>query len=232
MPAFNEEDYLYSTLDRLIDLRSHSKNFDFEIIVIDDASTDNSLETVERFISESKISYKKNSLNMGKGRSVQKGISMATGDYILIQDADNEYSPSDIPKMLAVIGNNKNRVIYGSRYLNNKGRRRYRKYSGQNYGAWIFALIFPYYIYFVKRIWISDPLTGYKIYPTRLFEGWTPITHGFETDHEISCRLINQDYELVEVPITYYPRSKKEGKKINASDALKAIWAFWRFRNA
>lgn len=134
--------------------------------------------------------------------------------------------------MLDEIGNSNNKVIYGSRYLDSKGRKNYRKYPGQNYGAWIFAIIFPWYIYMVKKIWISDPLTGYKIYPSRLFSGWGPITHGFETDHEISCHLINNNYKLIEVPIAYYPRSKKEGKKINAIDALKAIYTFWKFRNA
>jgi len=212
-------------------LRKVSLTTVFEIIVIDDGSTDNSFQSIENLITDKKVTYKRNSLNMGKGRSVQEGIKLATGSYILIQDADNEYAPTDIPKMLALIGAAKNKVIYGSRYLDDAGNRNYRKYPGQNYGAWIFAILFPYYIYLLKKIWISDPLTGYKIYPAKLFDSWQPITQGFETDHEITCHLINSDYELIETPIAYYPRSKKEGKKIKAADALKAIYTFWKFRN-
>ena len=168
---------------------------------------------------------------MGKGGSVQQGIMLATGSFILIQDADNEYTPTDIPKLLALRGADKYKVFYGSRYIDKEGKRKYRKYPGQNYGAWIFAIIFPYYIYLLKKIWISDPLTGYKIYPAKLFDNWQPVTQGFETDHEISCHLINNNYELIETPIAYHPRSKKEGKKIKATDALKAISTFWKFRN-
>jgi dolichol-phosphate mannosyltransferase len=203
----------------------------FEIIVIDDGSTDNSFQAIEDLVADNKVIYKRNGLNMGKGGSVQEGIKLANGNYILIQDADNEYSPTDIPKMLALIGSEKNKVIYGSRYLNERGERSYRKYPGQNYGAWIFAKLFPYYVYFLTKTWISDPLTGYKIYPAKLFESWQPITQGFETDHEITCHLINKDYEIIETPIAYHPRSKKEGKKIKARDALKAIYTFWKFRN-
>lgn len=229
---FNEENYIEATLSGLLDLRIHDHNFHYEIIIIDDASTDKSFQKIESLVQQKKIIYKKNSTNLGKGMSVQEGIKIASGNYILIQDADNEYSPQDIPKMLKKIKSGSNQVIYGSRYLNANGRRIFRKFPGQNLGAWGFACILPIYIFLVKKVWISDPLTGYKIYPAALFQTWSPTTRGFETDHEITCHLVNRGYELIEVPVSYKPRSKKEGKKIGLTDAAKAVRVFWTFRDA
>lgn len=228
---FNEENYILSTISELITLKNQDSLNTFEIIVVDDASTDASYKKLESLIGDNEIIYVRNHANLGKGRSVQVGIVIATGTHILIQDADNEYSPKDIPSMLLAISQMNDDVIYGSRYLHKQGTIIYKKFPGQSIGSWIFAILLPIYVFLIKRVWINDLLTGYKIYPARIFKTWTPTTTGFETDHEITCHILNRGFRIIEIPITYIPRSKKQGKKIGHLDAIKAISAFWKFRN-
>jgi hypothetical protein len=86
------------------------------------------------------------------------------------------------------------------------------------------------WIFIVRRVWITDSLTGYKLYPSDLFKSWKPITCGFETDHEITSRILNQEHRILELPIDYAPRSKQEGKKIRARDGVIALRTIWVYR--
>ena len=208
---------------------------DYEIIVIDDCSTDDSTKIVDNLTISNLVHIKLPS-NKGKGNAVRTGIRQSSGDLILIQDADLEYDPREIPLLYNSLVNSNSLAVYGSRmqgaYAYQKGVKRiFRYWQNQSIGAWIFNVVICVYFYLVKKIWISDLMTGYKIYNKRIFSAWLPQTNGFETDHEITLRILNMGGTIQEVPIHYKPRNRKDGKKIRFQDGLVAIKTIFYFRN-
>lgn len=226
IPVFNEEKNIGKLLERIIQINANSNKFSKEIIVINDGSTDKSKEIIQKFQKVILI----NQENFGKGKAVQTGIKQARGEFILIQDGDLEYNPNDIIKMIDNVQINKKMSVYGSRYKPfylNLIPKFYRK---QNISSYIANIIFVLQFLLFYQRFISDPLTGYKLYPKKFFEDNKINSNGFEADHEISAKLIKQNYKIIEVPIQYIPRTKAEGKKINFMDALKAFITIIRYR--
>ena len=226
VPAYNEENNIEILIKKLIKLDFSNLNFDKEIIVINDGSTDRTGEIIDSFRDIKKLHQN----NLGKGRAVQNGIKLAKGDYIIIQDGDLEYDPGDIIKMCKEVNQNINKSIYGSRYLPLKYNlfpKFNKKQSILPYLANIIFIIMFLLLY--KRI-IIDPLTGYKLYPMNFFKKFKIYSNGFEADHEITAKLIKSDYLIEEVPVSYKPRTIAEGKKINFFDALKAIKTIIKYR--
>ena len=226
VPAYNEENNIEILIKKLIKLDFSNLNFDKEIIVINDGSTDRTGDIIDSFEGIKKLHQN----NFGKGRAVQNGIKLAKGDYIIIQDGDLEYDPGDIIKMCKEVNQNMNISIYGSRYLPLKYNlfpKFNKKQSILPYLANIIFIIMFLLLY--KRI-ITDPLTGYKLYPMNFFKKFKIYSNGFEADHEITAKLIKSDYLIEEVPVSYKPRTIAEGKKINFFDALKAIKTIIKYR--
>jgi len=227
---FNEERYISRLLYDLTSVLDNEP-FEYEVIVVDDCSTDDSLNSVRRFCIERKEVVVVPLLrNQGKGFAVQAGIEICSGKYVLIQDADNEYFPLDIPLLVRSMLNKANpfTVIYGSRYLGAKHfqsgfRKVLHLWPKQNLSSWGFNFLLAFLLFIRHKCWITDLLTGYKLYPTEVFREWTPKTTGFETDHEITLHLISKGYRIIEVPINYEPRSREMGKKIGAIDAFMAV---------
>lgn len=221
IPAYNEENSIKKIINKIQKLNFKKLKIKNEIIVIDDGSTDNTLKICRNIKGIKLITQK----NFGKGRAVQNGIRKAKGEYILIQDADLEYDPKDYFKLLNPKYLNTTTAIYGSRYLiNNKLRK------NQNIGPFIFNKILSLWFWIFFKVFISDLLTGYKVYPIKFFKNHKIITNGFETDHEITSKLIKSNYAIKEVPIKYLPRTKLQGKKINIFDAFKAIFTIVKFK--
>lgn len=217
IPIFNEEMFIEKLLLKIKSVKLVGK-FKKEIICINDGSTDNSLKILkkQKFI---KIINQK---NFGKGHAVQQGIKKASGKYIIVQDSDLEYDPRDINKLLKVIILKRNSAVYGSRYLNYNIIKRLLL-KNQSIQTFIFNYILSFNFYLRYKIYITDLLTGYKMYPRVFFKKNKIKSKGFEADHEITLKLLKNKFKIREVPINYYPRSKKEGKKINFKDALKAL---------
>lgn len=206
--------------------------FEKEIVVVNDGSSDDTETVVRRFPS---VRCFAQATNQGKGKAVQRGIQEASGDYILIQDADLEYEPDDYLPILRALRDGQGDVVYGSRTLGQYARNpRWSLFPGkhpeQGAGAWLAGVLLTVWTALMYGRWITDTLTGYKLYPAVIVKNMRIRTSGFETDHEITAKLIRLGHRIVEVPIAYHPRSRAEGKKIKPSDGLIAIWTLLRFR--
>ena len=229
VPAYNEEAFIGTLLDLVLSVDTESLGFSKEIIVVDDGSKDGTSALVRRFSGVRLVQQK----NQGKGRAVQRGIQEATGDYILVQDADLEYDPADYIPMLAKLAN-LGGAVYGSRTLGQLRENGWTLTPGRHprqlFGPWVANLLLTLWTFLLYGKWITDTLTGYKIYPREFFSRVEIVTRGFETDHEITAKLIRLGIRIHEVPISFSPRSEEEGKKIRARDGLIAVWTLLRFR--
>lgn len=234
VPAFNEEKFIGILLDKIAQVDTSVVNFEKEVIVVDDGSTDRTVEIVQQY-PEVKLLIQP--VNQGKGAAVQRGVRECTGDYILVQDADLEYCPSDYIPMLAALEGSSDRVVYGSRTLGQvkeyglfgSGFGRHRE---QGIGPWFAGVLLTGWTLLLYGRFITDTLTAYKLYPADILKQLQVVTKGFETDHEITAKLVRRGLEIVEVPIQYEPRSLEEGKKIRARDGIIAVWTLFRFRFA
>ena len=226
IPVFNEERNIGLLIEKLLKLDFSKTSFDSEIIVVNDGSNDRSREIIETFNNIKLI----NQENLGKGRAVQNGIKSAKGDYILIQDGDLEYDPNDILLMCKEANKLDNISVYGSRYIPLYFKIMPKIYNKQNFFSYLSNILFLFLFIIFYGKFITDPLTGYKLYPKVFFENNTINSNGFEADHEITAKMIKQKYKIVEVPVSYKPRTKEEGKKINFFDAIKAFNTIIKYR--
>jgi len=216
IPAFNEEKTIDLILERVL---NQTKGWDKEIVVINDGSTDKTLEKLQRFSNKiSVISYEK---NQGKGVALKKGLGKATGDIVIIQDADLEYDPKDYPKLLQPILKGETKIVYGSRNLSPRvgGEKKY--YLG--------SLLFTKIVNFLFRTKLTDVNTGYKIFDTKTLKEIDIETPGFEVCEELTVKALKRKIKIIEAPIFYKPRSFGEGKKIKWLDAFKALWTIFYF---
>jgi dolichol-phosphate mannosyltransferase len=236
IPAYNESAFIHTLLQRIVAVPVEQLGFQKEIVVVDDGSTDNTEEMARRFAESctlAPIHVFTQVPNQGKGKAVQRGICESSGDYILIQDADLEYDPNDYLTLLE--GLKTADVIYGSRtmgqYRAKTGSRLLPgKHPDQGLGAWVAGILLTFWTLLLYGRWITDTLTAYKLYPAAALKNMPLRTRGFETDHEITAKLIRRGLRIRETPIAYLPRSREEGKKIKASDGFIAVWTLLRFR--
>ena len=226
IPIFNEEKNIKQLIKKIKKINLKRVGLQKQIIVVDDGSTDNSFNILKK-ISGIKVLKQK---NFGKGKAVQNGIKKSKSKYILIQDGDLEYNPNDIIKMCKFIKNEKKISIYGSRYLPFILKIFPKYYKNQNLSSYLANIFFIIQFMILYGKIITDPLTGYKLYEKDFFSKNIVRSNGFEADHEISAKLIKQSYKIIEVPVSYKPRSVAEGKKINFFDAIKAIFTITKFR--
>lgn len=228
IPTYNEENFLPKIIAKIKEFNFTKINYDYEIIVVDDGSTDNSQNILSQINDIIIIKQK----NQGKGTAVQEGIKASKGDLILIQDADLEYDPQDYYKLLQPFKSASNISVYGSRPKNvfNHNSLFSDKHHNQNYGPYFMNKLLCFFFKILYGVKLTDPLTGYKVYEKKFFTNQIILSRGFEADHEITIKLIKSNYKLLEVPINYYPRTVREGKKINIKDALIAFYILIKFK--
>jgi dolichol-phosphate mannosyltransferase len=224
IPAYNEERYIGTLLERIreVDLRPHG--LDKEIIVVDDRSSDGTAGVVERAANVILYRHERNS---GKGRAVRTGIERSKGDYVMIQDADLEYDPRDYEPMVAALLAGRGDVVYGSRYMRGLFG---SKHAGQSWSAYLGGRSLSIAGLICTGRYLTDTVTALKLLPRALLDELSLQTTGFELDHEITSKVLARGRRIVEVPIRYFPRGRDEGKKIGAKDWITGLRTFWRYR--
>ena len=223
IPVFNEEKTIAAMLAKVAE--QTYPGWEKEIIVIDDGSRDSSKLKVQSAKSQFKIENLKliiHDENRGKGAAIRTGVKTASGDAVIVQDADLEYDPADIQLLLDTLGNRKDLVVYGSRNLKPE-RRGYSHYVlGSKIMDWLVNLFFG-----TK---LTDVYTCYKLFPAEIIKKINIESRGFELEMELTVKTLKMGYQIAEVPIHYYPRKFNEGKKIRAKDGLKGIWTLLKYR--
>ena len=220
IPVRNERDTVVQLIERV---RAVDCGMPKEIIVVDGASTDGTCDALRVLSQSSDFVLILEDVARGKGRAVRTGIDRATGDIVMVQDADLELDPGEIPSLLAPIVSGQTDVVFGSRF---KGRGRGRTplvgYAGNFLLTWAANAVF------LTRL--TDILTCYKVLRTPVARALDLRADGFDLDAEITCRLLRDGYRIVEVPVTYEARSVDDGKKLSASAGWSVLRAIVRVR--
>ena len=218
VPVFNEEKTLALLLDRLLTL-----SIDKEIIAVDDASHDSSPEILRKYASSGKIIVATHKTNLGKGSAIRTGLEKAQGDYTVIQDADLEYDPDDITKMLALASEKNADAVFGSRTAAGRSGISYRRYYwGGRFLTFLANLLYG--------VGITDESTCYKMVRTELMKSLRLTCSRFEFCPELVAKLGRRHIKIYEIPISYNPRKMDEGKKIRWHDGISAIWTLFKLR--
>lgn len=217
IPVYNEKETIEEVLRRVLNL---SLGCQKEIIVVNDGSIDGTSVILDKLKKEIDFILLTHSANQGKGAALKTGIKRASGQAVIIQDADLEYNPEDWPKMLREFdGNN---VVYGSRNINPKRK----GYSHYVWGVWLLTLLNN--LLFNSKL--TDTYTCYKLIPTDLIKSLGLKSNGFEIEAEMTAKILKKGIPIKEVPIKYNPRKFKEGKKIRFKDGIIGLWTIFRYR--
>jgi dolichol-phosphate mannosyltransferase len=221
IPAYNEERFIATLIERIEAVDLSPLGYAMELIVVDDKSKDRTADIVAGIPGVRLLRQEKNG---GKGRAVRAGIAAATGDLLIIQDADLEYDPQDYIPMLRALLDGKADIVYGSRYL---GRGRH---DNQSLTAYLGGRSLSAVAWLFTGTYLTDTVTAFKLFRREELALLPLETTGFELDHEITARMLARGKTIAEVPIRYYPRSREEGKKIGARDWFIGTRTFWRYR--
>ncbi len=217
IPVYNEISTIQAILDRV-----KKTGIIQEIVVVDDGSTDGTRDFL-RELNDEMVRVVFHEKNSGKGAAVRTGIENASGEVIIIQDADLEYDPRDYPDLLRPIEEGITSVVYGSRFL-----------GGARRSLYFWNMVANKLLTFLTNILynniLSDMETGYKVFRKQVVEGIPLHAKRFEFEPEFTAKILKRHIHIYEVPIRFNPREYSEGKKIRLWDAFEALWALIKYR--
>lgn len=214
IPVYNERATIEEIIKRV--LSADTGGYTKELIVVDDYSSDGSYELLKILRKKYKFILLRHQENLGKGAGIRTALRRSSGDLVITQDADLEYDPRDVKKMLLNFDERKHPIIYGSRNLGPSPKGYFLTHL---VGSFI-TILFN----FLYKTSLTDLHTGYKLYRGDIIRGVKLTVNGFDFCHEITANIVKSGFQIKEVPITYKPRSFGEGKKVRAKDAFLDIW--------
>ena len=218
IPCYNEKHTILKILKKVEYFLKYYDLNDYEIIIVDDYSTDGSSEILQEMKFEKNIKVFSHNQNLGKGAAVHTGIKNVSGEIVIIQDADLEYDPSDYGKLLTPFFEADADVVYGSRFIGGG------KYVRIHF-FWHFLAnkILTFICNLFINLNLTDMETGYKVFKSSALKNIDLVEKSFSFEPEVTIKLAKKKYKFFEVPITYNGRSYEEGKKIGIKDAFIAL---------
>ncbi|MBD78707.1 MAG: hypothetical protein CL840_07295 [Crocinitomicaceae bacterium] len=226
IPVFNEERDLKSTLDKVVNLQFKEPVSSFEVIVVDDASTDSSSEVLSNVAQENQnILFKRtHEINSGKGAALKTGIESSSGDIIAFQDSDSELDPNDLPILVNEMLVNNVEFANGSRYLPGIVRPTYA------YKRYVFNKLFSNLVSLLLDVRVTDIACGHKVFQRKLLNQIKIKENRFGVEAEIVIKALRlRKNAVVEVPVHYYPRNYGDGKKFKNVDGIRVLWAIFKY---
>lgn len=226
IPAFNEENTIIHILDKVIEVNLIN-NLEKEIIIVDDFSSDNTANLVLEYSKQKPeliLNLHKQLFNQGKGAAIQQGIKLATGDYVVVQDADLEYDPEDFNLMLKPLMEGRADVVYGSRFIGGNPRR--VLFFWHTIGNKFLTLLSN----IVTNLNLTDMETCYKMFKGNIIRDLQLVEKRFGFEPEVTIKISKiKDIRILEVGISYYGRMYSEGKKIGWRDGFRAIYCIVKY---
>ena len=217
IPCYNERENIIKILDKIDECPISNK----EIIVIDDCSTDGTKDVLETKVKNRVSQLIYHEQNGGKGAALKTGFAHATGDIVIIQDADLEYDPMDYPQVILPIVEGKAKVVYGSRFLHSKAK------------GYLANRMANKFLTFLSNVFthqkLTDMETCYKAFRRDVIQKVDIEEKRFGFEPEITAKISDMRIRIAEVPISYYPRTSQEGKKIGFKDGLRAIYCILKY---
>jgi glycosyltransferase involved in cell wall biosynthesis len=219
VPAYNEGATLASVVEKLLALPRL-----LEVVVVDDCSTDSTPEVARRLAAaDPRVRVARHERNGGKTAALRTGFAMTRGDVVIVQDADLEYDPAEIPLVILPILNHRADVVYGSRFLVRRATRvlYFYHYLGNKFLTFLSNVL--------TNLNMTDMETGYKAFRGEIIRNMRITSEGFGFEVEVTAKVAKLGCAVYEVPISYYGRTYDEGKKIGTRDGLQALWLILRF---
>ena len=219
IPAYNEGRFLREVIDRIYELPLQAR-----IVAVDDGSTDDTWEIMSAYRDTPGFTCFKQKVNQGKGAAIRAAMPHCDGDIVLIQDADMEYDPADVTRLIQPIVEGRADVVYGSRLSSGQPQRAYMFWHmvGNKFLALLTNILY--------NTTLSDMETGYKVFSGQVFRSLSLRSSDFRIEAEITAKILKQKLRLFQVPVAYYGRSYEEGKKITWRDGFPAVWTLFRYR--
>jgi glycosyltransferase involved in cell wall biosynthesis len=217
MPAYNEEATIEEMIRRVVAVPVRT-----ELIIIDDGSKDGTREILSRLATELPIKVIFQPANGGKGAALRRGFQEVTGEIVVIQDADLEYSPEEFPELIELICQGRADVVYGSRFLG-----RHRVFMFTHYVGNRIVTLLTNVLY---NTMLTDMETCYKVMRTEVLRSFSLRSDGFGIEPELTAKIFKRGYRVYEIPITYDGRGYDEGKKITWRDGFVALWVLLKYR--
>jgi glycosyltransferase involved in cell wall biosynthesis len=220
VPVYNERNTVAEIVRRI---RAMKVPLELQVIVVNDGSSDGTDKVLSALV-DSTVLVINHEVNQGKGAAIRTGLAVATGDLIIIQDADLEYDPDDWPRLFEPIFKGRARVVYGSRFTGERKNMHPSHWVGNRFLTLATNILY--------RTTLSDMETCYKVFDKRVLEGITIRSNRFDFEPEITAKVLRRGHRIYEVPISYSGREMSEGKKISWRDGFGALFALIRYRIA